>query len=107
MAREDRGAGGPQVIVRPDRVAVGAGSGHGEVVLVRYDPNIVQVAVQHGENGGRTLPHRNVVHEVVHLGEWNGAPRAFALPAPTRAGLKTAVLVQAGRGGAILAAGRG
>jgi hypothetical protein len=64
------------------------------------------VPIQRGENGGRTLPHRNVVRQLVKLGVWNGAARAFVLPSPDRVGLKTVVLVQEGRGGVILAAAR-
>lgn len=65
----DRGVSGPEVQIADGRVTVGAGEGRADVVLVRYDPNTVQVPIRAGENGGRTLPHRNVVHEVVRLGE--------------------------------------
>ncbi len=108
IARGDRGDTGPAVSIVGDKVTV-AGSAPrspATVWLVRYDPQIIQVPIQRGENGGRTLPHRYVVRQLVKLGDWNGAAHAFALPAPDRAGLKTAVLVQAGRGGAILAAAR-
>src|SRR5579863_4093299 len=104
IRQADRGDGGPQLRLEPGLVAVsGAGAG-ARVVLVRYDPNILQVPIQRGENGGRTLPHRNVVREVVDLGAWSGGARTYALPAPTRPGLKTAILVQQGPGGPILAA---
>ena len=108
IARGDRGAGGPMVDIVGDKVTVAGATPRAPatVWLVRYDPRIVQVPIQRGENGGRTLPHRNVVRQLVKLGEWSGAARAFTLPAPDRAGLKTAVLVQVGRGGAIVAAAR-
>ena len=108
IARADRGIAGPVVDIVGGRASVSgtATSHHADVWLVRYDPNIVQVAIRAGENGGRTLPHRNVVRELVRLGEWSGRAQSYALPAP-RDGLKIAVLVQEGRGGAILAAGRG
>ncbi len=109
IARADRGTSGPRVDIAGDKVTI-AGPALREaatVWLVRYDPTIIQVPIQRGENGGRTLPHRNVVRQLVKLGAWDGAARAFTLPAPDRAGLKTAVLVQEGRGGAILAAARG
>jgi hypothetical protein len=77
------------------------------VLLVRYDPALVQVPIHRGENAGATLPHRNVVHEVVILGDWDGRARQFMLPAPPRAGLRNAILVQAMRTKQILAAGRG
>jgi hypothetical protein len=81
------------------------GPGHGgEVWLVRYDPNIVQVAIQRGENGGRTLPHKNVVTELVDLGAWSGRTQSYTLPTASRTGLREAILVQAGAGGDILAA---
>jgi len=105
----DRGAGGPALVVRGGRVMVGAGKapvGGADVWLTRYDPRIVMVPIQRGENAGRTLPHRNVVRALVRLGRWDGAAKAFALP-PTSPGLLNAILVQAGRGGPILAAARG
>ncbi len=106
IRQADRGQGGPVVTVVGDRATV-TGAGPGAVVLlVRYDPRILQVPIRRGENGGRTLPHRNVVREVVPLGQWTGPTRTFVLPAPRQAGLDTAILVQAGRGGPILAAAR-
>ena len=109
IARADRGDSGPAVTIAGDKVTIAgaAPKAPATVWLVRYDPSIVQVAVQRGENGGRTLPHKNVVRQLVKLGAWDGVAHAFALPAPDRAGLKTAVLIQEGRGGAIVAAARG
>ena len=78
-----------------------------DVWLVRYDPRVVQVAIQRGENGGRTLPHRNVVRELVRLGAWNGQAAHFAIPASRDPALSTAVLVQTGGAGPILAAAKG
>lgn len=104
VRRADRGGAGPSIRLTPRSVTVAAGAGAGDVVLVRYDPRILQVPIQRGENAGRTLPHKNVVREVADLGAWRGRARTFALPAPSRAGLKTAILVQQGVGGPILAA---
>ena len=59
-------------------------------------PDIVQVPIKRGENGGKTLPHKNVVRELVKLGAWSGKAQSYALPAGGRADLKTAILVQAG-----------
>ena len=106
IRREDRGDGGPRITLAGDKVTVAGPGAHGLVVLVRYDPRIVQVPIARGENGGRTLPHRNVVRQVARLGEWSGGTRTFALPPPDRPGLKTAVLLQAGPGDPILAAAR-
>ena len=101
-------AGAPQVTLTAARVEI-AGSAPkrpADVWLVRYDPNIVQVPIKRGENTGKTLPHRNVVRELTRLGDWTGGARSFAIPAGP-AGLKTAILVQAGAGGPILAAAKG
>jgi hypothetical protein len=106
IQRVDRGDSGPRIDIAHRRVSVGAGAGRADVVLVRYDPNVVQVPIRAGENGGLTLPHRNVVHEVIRLGGWTGAAQTYVLP-PEHDGLKSAVLVQVGPGGQILAAARG
>jgi hypothetical protein len=76
-----------------------------QVWLVRYDPRIIQVPISRGENSGKTLPHKNVVRSLTRLGDWSGAARSWSLP-PAPGGLKTAILVQAGPGGPILAAAR-
>jgi hypothetical protein len=87
------------------RVYVGsarAPKGGGEVWLVRYDPREQDVAVKSGDNKGQTIPQKNVVRELTRLGAWRGKPVAFRLPAASEDGLKTAVLVQAGRGGRVI-----
>lgn len=104
IRRADRGDGGPTIDMDAGRVTVAGRAGRALVFLVRYDPKIVNVPIQRGENGGKTLPHRNVVREVVILGDWSGGARSYALPPPSRTGLKSAILVQAGPGGPILAA---
>jgi hypothetical protein len=108
IVRVDRGAAGPAVTVAGGRVTIaGAAPAHpAGVWLVRYDANIVQVPIRRGENGGRTLPHKNVVRSLTRLGDWSGPSRSYALPAPDSSGLKSAILVQAGPGGPILAAAR-
>ena len=99
-----RGSGGPVIALSAKDVRIeGAGNG-ARVELVRYDPKIVQVPILAGENGGATLPHRNVVKEYAMLGQWRGGKQVFALPPARHPGLKTAILVQQGEGGAILAA---
>lgn len=100
-------SGGPSLDLAGGSAKIGAGkapAGGAEVWLVRYDPRTVQVAIKAGENGGRTLPHKNIVRQLASLGKWTGAPLAVKLPA-AKDGLLTAVLVQA-RGGPILAAAR-
>ncbi len=108
VSRGDRGAGGPAVSIGSGAVTVGAAkvpSGNADVWLAFYDPHTVDVAVQRGENAGRTLPHKDVVRDLVHLGQWRGEAQSFSLPEP-RAGLSGAILVQASGAGPILAAAR-
>ncbi|MEQ1780052.1 MAG: DUF1223 domain-containing protein [Hyphomonadaceae bacterium] len=84
-------------------VAAASSAGAADVWLVRYDPRTVQVPIQAGENGGRTLPHHNVVHEIVRLGGWSGKAASYQLPASTDANYRTAILVQDASGGPIIA----
>jgi hypothetical protein len=95
---------GPSLAWKNGQLVVGAGTPVAacDVWLVRYDPRTLNVAIGGGENGGRTLPHRNVVRELVRLGRWDGSARVFAVPAPSSPGLSTAALVQAAAGGDIL-----
>lgn len=102
--------GGPALTLATDRVTLAAAARPArpaQVWLVRYDPNTVQVPVKRGENTGKTLPHRNVVRELIKLGAFDGRAETLKLPAPTNPALKTAILVQAGPGGPILAAAKG
>ena len=109
----DRGTGGPIVTIAGDRVTVSEQLQAARprvaimVLLVRYDPRIIQVPIRRGENEGRTLPHRNVVRQLVALGKWTGGSQIFPLPLSRQPGLDMAVLLQAGPGGRILAAARG
>jgi hypothetical protein len=95
---------GPDVSLGDGSVNIGSGTpapGGADVWLVRYDPNIVEVPVARGENTGRTLPHTHVVHALERLGGWTGTAQNYAIPA-AQSGLKTAVLLQASHGGALL-----
>jgi hypothetical protein len=97
---------GPEVALADGHVTVGRGeapAGGADVWLVRYEPNLIEVAVTRGENTGHTLPHAHVVRDLVRLGTWDGSAASLELPA-VAGGLRTAVLVQAQNGGPILAA---
>jgi hypothetical protein len=74
--------------------------------LVRYDPRVVQVPIRRGENGGKTLPHVNVVREFSQLGSYSGRAMTVRLTPATDPALKTAILVQSGVGGPLLAAAK-
>lgn len=99
---------GPGLTLTSARVSLSdapkGGPGSGTLWLVRYDPRTLNVAIGRGENGGRTLPQGNVVRQLVRLGDWNGKARNFDLPKASDANLKTAILVQQGVGGPIIAA---
>lgn len=98
---------GPQIALAGNRVSIGAGSARPSTVwLVRYDPRVNDVPIRAGENGGRTLPHRNIVRELQPVGSWSGKATAFPVPASTNPIYRTAILVQAGKGGPIVAAAR-
>jgi hypothetical protein len=94
--------------VAGDHVSISSGvapRGGADVWLVRYDPRWLQVPVRAGENGGKTLPQRNVVRELVRLGDWTGAP-ARCRNRHQGSGLASVIILQGRNGGAILAAAR-
>jgi hypothetical protein len=100
----------PTLSLQSGKLSIGSGpkpTQAADVWLARYDPRTVQVAVHGGENGGKTLAHRNIVRELVRLGAWSGAPETLRLPPARQRGLTDAVLVQLPKGGPILAATRG
>ena len=110
LNRADRGDAGPNVAITGDAVAIGAAaapSQAADVWLIRYDPRTLMIPIQRGENGGKTLPHKNVVREFVRLGGWTGHAARFDLPRAGDPALKTAILVQTAGAGPILAAARG
>jgi hypothetical protein len=110
LRKGERATSGPAVTVVDGAAEIGAGeapAAPADVWLVRYDPRTLEVPVTRGENAGRTLPHRNIVRELVRLGTWSGAARRFTLPAPSDPALSAAILVQAPGTGPILAAAKG
>ena len=98
--------GGPEIGIDGGTVTVGAGKSDwpATVWLVRYDPRTRNVAIRAGENGGRTLPHRNIVTELRALGRWTGAAARFAVEPAADKALLSAILVQRTNGGPIVAA---
>ena len=65
----------------------------------------IEVAVRHGENSGRMLPHKDVVREMILLGQWRGEAAIFPVPA-SEAELAEAAIVQAAESGPILVAAK-
>lgn len=65
------------------------------------------VAIDHGENRGKTLTYTNIVREMTPVGTWTGQPMRIQLArsALMRPQLETvAVLIQQGKAGPIIAA---
>lgn len=97
---------GPSISLGKTGVTIGGGSAPkstADVWLVRYDPNLVEVPVERGENAGTTLPHTHIVHMLKRLGGWSGTAVSYNLGSASD-GLRTAILVQGEQGGSILAA---
>ena len=105
---QDRGQAGPAIEAAPGTVTIGkaATAQPATIWLVRYDARALSVPIRAGENGGRTLVHRNVVRSLIIIGTWNGMSKTVVIPTNSDPNLKSAVLVQAGRGGRIVAASR-
>jgi hypothetical protein len=108
IRRQDRGSGGPALAVAAGRVTIGsaAATRPATVWLVYYDPRLNNVPIRAGENGGKTLPHRNIVRVLQRLGTWKGAALTLAAPPSPDPAWRGAILVQEGTGGPIVAARR-
>jgi hypothetical protein len=96
--------GGPVITGSAGKASIGAGNGAATIWLVRYDPRIQNVAIKAGENSGRTLPHKNIVRQLVKLGDWRGQAVTYTLPKSPSASYKSVILVEQVAGGAIYSA---
>jgi len=108
IARTRFAPGRPAISVASSRVSLAAGrpARPANVWLVRYDPRTQNVPIRAGENGGRTLPHRNIVREIYLVGKWDGSAASYAMPGAKSPLYRAAILIQDGPGGAILTARR-
>lgn len=104
VAKAARLGKSPAITVANGSVTIGAGKGNGDVLLVRYDPRSQMVSIRAGENGGKKLPHRNIVRQLTTLGSWSGKAVSFKLPAKRDAAWKSVVIVQTKKTGPIVAA---
>ncbi len=97
---------GPPLELGDRSVNIGEGRAIGggfDVWLVRYDPRSIDVPIRRGENAGRMLPHRNVVHDLDRIRRWSGEKLTIRISDAAPA-LKTAVLLQRRNGGPVVAA---
>lgn len=99
-------SGGPAISASAGKIAIGTGSGRADVWLIRYDRRIQNVAIKSGENGGRTLPHKNIVRQLVNLGDWDGTAASYTLPSNPNANYDSVILVQRPGLGPIVSARR-
>ena len=102
----NRLAEAPAIQANASSLTIAARAGtQGTVWIADYDPRRVAVPIGSGENGGRTLIHRNIVRQLTAAGTYRGQALTLALP-QRAAGLARVVLIQNGRGGPIVAAQR-
>jgi len=108
MRAGDRGQSGPAITKSGQKVRIGGGAvvPPATIWLVRYDPRALKVPIRAGENSGRTIVHRNVVRSLLAIGKWAGSEILVTAPPAADPNLRSAILVQSGSGGPILAAAR-
>jgi hypothetical protein len=94
----------PSIAVSDGKVSIGNGKGSAQILLVRYDPRSQMVAIQAGENNGRKLPHRNIVRQLIPLGEWKDRATSVNLPRSPDPALRSVILLQSGKTGPIISA---
>lgn len=76
------------------QVAIGAGAGKADVVVVYFDDSST-VRIERGENAGRTITYRHSVRDIETIGMWSGEAMSIELP-------KTVLRKVPGRGCAVL-----
>ncbi len=100
---------GPAIRVADGRLELEAGGGgRCHLWLMGFD-RVHDVAIERGENRGRTIRYQNVVRTILDLGTWDGSAATLPLPLERLAAEQhdgAAVLVQRAADGAIVAARR-
>jgi len=81
-----------------------------DVVVAVYDPKSDKVKIGKGPNKGKKVEHRNVVQQIMKIGEWRGGS-SVVVPLPMArsampAGQEAVVFVQAASGGPVLGAAK-
>ncbi len=101
-----RGEGDGLSIDIPKWTAAGATAVEATVWLVKFTPR-VEVAIQRGENAGRSIAYHNVVRDFRAVGSWMGEAKSTRITRDALAGCTPgtcAVLLQQGGTGSILGA---
>ena len=106
VAQATRLGKSPTITTANGSVTIGAGKGSADIVLIHYDPRSQLVSIRAGENGGRKLPHKNIVRQLVTLGSWSGKAVSFKLPTKGDTIWRSVILVQTKKMGPILTAQR-
>ena len=78
-----------------------------DIMIAVYRATDESVKIGKGPNKGKKLVHRNIVTDVIKLGEWRGGDKTVSLPMARSAmqkGTEAVAFVQAGPGGPIIAA---
>ena len=78
-----------------------------DILAITYDPRQHEVKVGTGTNKGKKIKYINVVSEIVKVGEWEGSGATEGtvyIPPNAQEGFERVIVVQAGVGGAIMAA---
>jgi hypothetical protein len=99
IARTEGGGVRVNVGTRPGRTILGRPIAI-DIWLVAYDPGPLTVWITSGENANRNVTHYNVVRRVTRVGSWNGTALWFER---SRCSPQCAVILQAPRGGPVLA----
>jgi hypothetical protein len=77
---------GPELAVAGDRLSLSAGEeDDAEIRLIAIDDQR-DVAIERGENRGRTLRYPHVMRELTRLADWHGQPDEIELPLARLAG---------------------
>jgi hypothetical protein len=85
------------VSISGGKVNVGAGSGHANLVLVKFYRSKT-VAIQRGENAGKSVSYQHPVIGSRQIGSWNGKAMTLDLGGECGGGVGCAVLLQIGVG---------
>lgn len=100
---------GLEITINDNRLSIGAGDTEPATVwLVAYD-DVHEVAIERGENRGKTLKYYNSVRELTKIGKFDGKALDLELPLARMSGEGrdgAAVLVQRDSDGAMLTAAK-